>query len=156
MAVFGATGMVGMGTLLECLDDPRVERVLVVTRQSVDISHPKLQEIIHSNFFEFGELPAAIRSARCVLFLSWRFVGRHERARLLSPHVRVDARRRESVSGNCERAPHVLLRVGRRDRQHGTRSQGLGPNQGQDRERVSQVFHQRPRTCFDPGIPSLF
>ena len=56
MAVFGATGMVGMGTLLECLDDPRVERVLVVTRQSVDVSHPKLQEIIHSNFFEFGEL----------------------------------------------------------------------------------------------------
>jgi hypothetical protein len=30
VVIFGATGMVGKGALLECLDDRRVESVLIV------------------------------------------------------------------------------------------------------------------------------
>lgn len=37
----GATGMVGEGVLLECLDHPEVERVLSVSRRSCGRSHPK-------------------------------------------------------------------------------------------------------------------
>ena len=40
--IFGATGMVGMGVLLECLDDERVESVLLVSRHPIDVSHPKV------------------------------------------------------------------------------------------------------------------
>ena len=42
--IFGATGMVGKGVLLECLDEARVERVLLVSRHPTDVSHltPKL------------------------------------------------------------------------------------------------------------------
>jgi hypothetical protein len=43
--IFGATGMVGMGTLLECPDAERVERVLLVSRHPVDISHPKTAKL---------------------------------------------------------------------------------------------------------------
>ena len=38
--VFGATGMVGAGVLIECLEDPRVRSILVIGRHSVRISHP--------------------------------------------------------------------------------------------------------------------
>ena len=51
--IFGATGMVGKGVLLECLDDGNVERVLLVSRQPIDVSHPKLREIVHQDFFDF-------------------------------------------------------------------------------------------------------
>ena len=53
--VFGATGMVGAGVLIECLEDPRVRSVLVIGRRSVGISHPKLRELIRSDFFQYSD-----------------------------------------------------------------------------------------------------
>jgi uncharacterized protein YbjT (DUF2867 family) len=49
--ITGATGMVGEGVLLECLDHPDVEQVLVINRRPGGLSHPKLREIIHTDFF---------------------------------------------------------------------------------------------------------
>jgi uncharacterized protein YbjT (DUF2867 family) len=49
--ITGATGMVGEGVLLECLDNPDVEQVLVINRKPGGVSHPKLHEIIHIDFF---------------------------------------------------------------------------------------------------------
>jgi uncharacterized protein YbjT (DUF2867 family) len=48
--ITGATGMVGEGVLLECLDNPAVEQVLVINRKPGGRSHPKLREIIHADF----------------------------------------------------------------------------------------------------------
>ena len=56
VVIFGATGMVGAGVLLECLFDQRVSSVLVVTRSSTGRSHPKLREVLHADFFDFGAL----------------------------------------------------------------------------------------------------
>ena len=53
VVIFGATGMVGKGVLLECLDDAHVSRVLDVSRRATEISHPKLREIVHDDFFDF-------------------------------------------------------------------------------------------------------
>lgn len=53
VVIFGATGMVGKGVLLECLDDPRVEHVLLVSRQHSDVNHPKIRELLHDDFFDF-------------------------------------------------------------------------------------------------------
>lgn len=50
--VFGATGMIGSGVLLECLEDPGVESVLAVGRRSSGRSHPKLSELIHADLFD--------------------------------------------------------------------------------------------------------
>ncbi len=44
--MFGATGMIGSGVLLECLNDPRVESVLAVGRTNLRRAHPKLRELI--------------------------------------------------------------------------------------------------------------
>jgi uncharacterized protein YbjT (DUF2867 family) len=50
--ITGATGMVGEGVLLECLNHPDVEQVLVINRKPSGISHPRLREIIHKDFFD--------------------------------------------------------------------------------------------------------
>jgi uncharacterized protein YbjT (DUF2867 family) len=52
--VFGATGMVGQGVLRECLRDPAVSRVLVVTRTPTGQQHDKLAELRHDNFLDFA------------------------------------------------------------------------------------------------------
>ncbi len=54
--ITGSTGMIGKGVLLECLDNPRVEEVLLINRQPVGMSHPKIKEIIHSDFRDFSSL----------------------------------------------------------------------------------------------------
>jgi len=52
--VTGATGMVGEGVLLECLDNPAVESVLVVSRRSCEHAHAKLRECLVPDFRNLG------------------------------------------------------------------------------------------------------
>jgi putative NADH-flavin reductase len=54
--ITGATGMVGEGVLLECLDHPDVEQVLVINRRPGGVSHPNLREIIHNDFFDLAPI----------------------------------------------------------------------------------------------------
>jgi uncharacterized protein YbjT (DUF2867 family) len=49
--ITGSTGMVGEGVLLECLKHSDVEQVLVINRKPGGVSHPKLRELIHGDFF---------------------------------------------------------------------------------------------------------
>ncbi len=48
--ITGATGMVGEGILLECLDQPQVTEILSVSRKPSGRLHPKLKEYIVSDF----------------------------------------------------------------------------------------------------------
>ena len=54
MIITGATGMVGRGVLLECLDHEAISRVLVIGRSSVEMEHPKLVELLHDDFEDFS------------------------------------------------------------------------------------------------------
>jgi uncharacterized protein YbjT (DUF2867 family) len=54
--ITGATGMVGEGVLLECLSHPDVEQVLIINRNPGGVSHPKLREFIHTDFFELAPI----------------------------------------------------------------------------------------------------
>ena len=54
--ITGATGMVGEGVLLECLSNPDVEQVLVINRKPGGVSHPKLREIVHADFFNLAPI----------------------------------------------------------------------------------------------------
>jgi len=53
--ITGSTGMVGKGVLLECLESEEVESVLVVNRKPLGLQHPKLKEIIHTDFLIFRQ-----------------------------------------------------------------------------------------------------
>ncbi len=51
--ITGASGMVGKGVLLECLQSDRISSVTVVGRNSCGIKHEKLNEILHRDFTDF-------------------------------------------------------------------------------------------------------
>lgn len=52
--ITGATGMVGKGVLLECLDHPEIAEVLVIGRTSLDMEHSKLNELIQTDFSDYS------------------------------------------------------------------------------------------------------
>ena len=54
--VTGSTGMVGEGVLHECLQHSAVEQVLVINRKPCGVSHPKLKEILHGNFYDLSPI----------------------------------------------------------------------------------------------------
>lgn len=54
--VTGATGMVGKGVLLECLDSEYIEKAVVVNRSPIDVEHEKLEEHIVKDFFDLSSL----------------------------------------------------------------------------------------------------
>ncbi len=58
--LFGGTGMVGQGVLLECLRDPGVERVLVVGRRPSGQTHPKVTDLVHSDFTDFSSVESQL------------------------------------------------------------------------------------------------
>lgn len=68
VVLFGASGMVGGGVLLECLDDPRVESVLVVGRRACGVSHPKLTEALQDDFFDYAALAPRFRGLDACFF----------------------------------------------------------------------------------------
>jgi uncharacterized protein YbjT (DUF2867 family) len=74
--VTGATGMVGEGVLLECLNHADVEQVLVINRKPGGVSHPKLREIIHADFFDLSAIePQLIGYNACFFCLGVSSVG---------------------------------------------------------------------------------
>lgn len=66
--VTGATGMVGEGVLFECLANPNVEQVLVISRKPGGIAHPKLREIIHADFFDLTPIEAQLAGYNACFF----------------------------------------------------------------------------------------
>lgn len=54
--IFGATGMVGQGVLRECLAAPDVGKVLTVGRAPTGLQHPKLQEMVHAEMWDYSNV----------------------------------------------------------------------------------------------------
>ncbi|WP_420149503.1 NAD-dependent epimerase/dehydratase family protein [Spirosoma sp.] len=66
--ITGTTGMVGEGVLLECLQHPDVEHILVINRKPGGISHPKLKEIIHKDFFDLTSIESQLTGYNACYF----------------------------------------------------------------------------------------
>ncbi|GAB4035720.1 epimerase [Spirosoma jeollabukense] len=60
--------MVGEGVLLECLNHPDVEQVLVINRKPGGVSHPKLREIIHGDFFNLAPIEPQLTGYNACFF----------------------------------------------------------------------------------------
>jgi uncharacterized protein YbjT (DUF2867 family) len=58
--IFGATGMVGQGVLRECLRDPEITLVLTIGRTATGIQSAKLQEIQHSNLWDYTAIESRL------------------------------------------------------------------------------------------------
>lgn len=66
--ITGSTGMVGEGVLHECLEHPEVERILVINRKPCGITHPKLTEILHSDFFDLNAIADQLKGYNACFF----------------------------------------------------------------------------------------
>jgi uncharacterized protein YbjT (DUF2867 family) len=66
--LFGATGMVGQGVLRECLSDDGVEAVLVVGRNPIGLTHPKLREMVIKDMFDHGTASAELQGYDACFF----------------------------------------------------------------------------------------
>lgn len=60
--------MVGEGVLLECLRHPEVGQVLVINRRPGGVSHPKLQELIHPDFFNLAPIASQLTGYNACFF----------------------------------------------------------------------------------------
>jgi len=75
----GATGMVGEGVLQECLQHAQVEEVLVIGRRSCGVTHSKLKEIIHSDFYDLSAIRNQLAGYNaCFFCLGTSSVGKSE------------------------------------------------------------------------------
>ncbi|RNI21777.1 NAD-dependent epimerase/dehydratase family protein [Rufibacter latericius] len=59
--ITGATGMVGEGVLLECLQNPHVAQVLVINRKPGGVAHPKLREVLHQDFHNLAPIESQLQ-----------------------------------------------------------------------------------------------
>lgn len=53
--ITGSTGMVGKSVLIECLEHPQIEKILLISRSSLKMQHPKVEELLLADFTEIGE-----------------------------------------------------------------------------------------------------
>ncbi len=60
--------MVGKGVLLECLDHNWVEKVLVVNRSSINLTHPKLKELLVSDFMDLKNIEDDLKGYNACFF----------------------------------------------------------------------------------------
>ena len=58
--ITGASGMVGKAVLLECLEDDRIEEVLIINRRTIGLQHKKVKEVLLPNFKDISSIPESL------------------------------------------------------------------------------------------------
>lgn len=66
--ITGVTGMVGEGVLMEALNHPEVDKVLVISRKPCKIVHPKLKEILHPDFLDLSPVANQLKGYNACFF----------------------------------------------------------------------------------------
>lgn len=66
--ITGASGMVGEGVLHECLKSDLVKEVLVLGRRSCGTTHPKMKELLHSNFHDLSPIADQLKGYDACFF----------------------------------------------------------------------------------------
>ena len=78
--IFGATGMVGEGVLHQALNHPDVVSVLVISRRTCSVNHPKLKELIHKDFYNYSSIEEHLNGYNaCFFCLGVSSVGMKEK-----------------------------------------------------------------------------
>ena len=75
LVIVGATGMVGGYALRYALNHADVARVTAVGRRKLDISHPKLREVLHQDFADCSPLAEALSGQDAAVFCLGAYTG---------------------------------------------------------------------------------
>ena len=71
--------MVGEGVLHGAINHPAVTSVLVIGRRACGVTHPKLKEIIHKDFFDYTTIEDQLRGYNaCFFCLGVTSIGKNE------------------------------------------------------------------------------
>ena len=68
LLMFGATGMVGQRVLCECLLDPTVEAIVTVGRTATGAHHPKVQEIVRQDLWNYADIASNLSGFQARFF----------------------------------------------------------------------------------------
>ena len=66
--ITGASGMVGKSVLLESLENPIIEKILLINRKKLNINHPKVEEIILDEFMNIKTLRNQLKDYNACFF----------------------------------------------------------------------------------------
>lgn len=77
--ITGATGMVGEGVLQESISNPNIEKILLINRKPSGYNHPKVEEILHSDFSNISALTSQVGGYdACFFCLGVSSIGMNE------------------------------------------------------------------------------
>lgn len=60
--ITGGTGTVGAETIRQAILDPKITEILTITRNLLDIEHPKLKKVLHQDFLDYSALVDTFKS----------------------------------------------------------------------------------------------
>jgi uncharacterized protein YbjT (DUF2867 family) len=75
IAIVGATGMVGGYALRYALEDPAVSRVTAIGRRKLGILHPKLDEVVHTDFADCSALAEPLSGQDAAVYCIGAYTG---------------------------------------------------------------------------------
>ena len=75
VVIVGATGMVGGYVLRYALENSAVGRATAIGRRKLDISHPKLKEVLHRDFADCSALTAELSGQDAAIFCLGTYTG---------------------------------------------------------------------------------
>ena len=77
--ITGATDMVGEGVVHECINDPKIASITLLSRHSTGVVHPKVKEVLLADLFAFtGNEPALTHLDACFYCLGVTSIGKSE------------------------------------------------------------------------------
>src|ERR1700758_1402202 len=75
LVIVGATGMVGGYALRYALEHPCVKIATAIARRKLDLSHPKLNQVVHHNFADCSALREAVSAQDAAIFCLGAYTG---------------------------------------------------------------------------------
>src|SRR6266478_181026 len=75
LVIVGATGMVGGYALRYALDHPAVKSATAIVRRKLDISNPKLNEVVHRDFADCSSLAKPLSAQDGAVFCLGAYTG---------------------------------------------------------------------------------
>lgn len=75
VVIVGATGMVGGYALRYALKHPCVKFATAIARRKLDLSHPKLNQVVHQNFADCSALREVVSSHDAAIFCLGAYTG---------------------------------------------------------------------------------
>lgn len=75
LVIVGATGMVGGYALRYALNHPAVRSATAIVRRKLEISHPKLNEVVHQDFADCSALRESLSGHDAAIFCLGAYTG---------------------------------------------------------------------------------